>query len=112
MIILFSWLCLPQPQIDVKHPRWLHLRIRPPTLQSLDPSKTAAPGKAKTRTLIDGRWTLAFRDEESCKSAVSMIHEECNQQTKEVERQLKPLLDLKLESLTALPDTSSSPEPS
>ncbi|CAO2841696.1 unnamed protein product [Amaranthus hypochondriacus] len=100
------------PQIDVKHPRWLHLRIRPPTLQSLDPSKTAAPGKAKTRTLIDGRWTLAFRDEESCKSAVSMIHEECNQQSKEVERQLKPLLDLKLDSLTALPDTSSSPEPS
>lgn len=82
-----------KPRVDDKHPRWLHLRIRPPTLQSLDPSKTAVLGKAKARTLVDGRWTLAFRDEESCKSAVSLIHEEFNQQRQEVERRLKPLFD-------------------
>ncbi|KMT03645.1 hypothetical protein BVRB_8g189840 [Beta vulgaris subsp. vulgaris] len=81
------------PRVDDKHPRWLHLRIRPPTLQSLDPSKAAASGKAKARTLVDGRWTLAFRDEESCKSAISLIHKEFNFQRQEVERQLKPLLD-------------------
>lgn len=44
---------------------------------------------------MDGRWTLAFRDEESCKCALSMILEEINLQGDEVERRLKPLLDIK-----------------
>ncbi|XP_021751026.1 protein CLEC16A homolog isoform X1 [Chenopodium quinoa] len=96
------------PRIDDKHPRWLHLRIRPPTLQSLNPSKTAALGKAKARTLVDGRWTLAFRDEESCKSAVSMIHEEFNLLSQEVERQLKPLFDSDYSTLPR--DSSLHPE--
>lgn len=95
------------PRIDDKHPRWLHLRIRPPTLQSVDPSKPAALRNAKARTLVDGRWTLAFRDEESCKHAVSMIHEEFNLLSREVERQLKPLFDP--DNSTAPPD-SSHPE--
>lgn len=89
---MFASLC-PQPRIDDKHPKWLHLRIRPSSIPSLDPTKTS-DGKVKSRTMVDGRWTLAFRDEESCKTALSMIVEETDLQCNEVEKRLKPLLDL------------------
>eukprot|EP00262_Sarcandra_glabra_P012702 TRINITY_DN3326_c2_g3_i1.p1 TRINITY_DN3326_c2_g3~~TRINITY_DN3326_c2_g3_i1.p1 ORF type:complete len:484 (-),score=89.98 TRINITY_DN3326_c2_g3_i1:478-1758(-) len=82
------------PRIDEKHPKWLHLRIRPSTLPFMEPARPDAFGKAKTKALIDGRWTLAFRDEVSCKAAESMILEEMNLQSNEVEKRLKPLLDL------------------
>lgn len=82
------------PRIDDKHSRWLHLRIRPSALPFLDPVKSSAYAKVKTKALVDGRWTLAFRDEESCKSALSMILEEIKLQSNEVERRLKPLFDL------------------
>lgn len=70
------------------------MRIRPSTLPFLDPAKSGAYGKVKTKALVDGRWTMAFRDEESCKSALSMILEEAKLQSNEVERRLKPLFDL------------------
>jgi protein CLEC16A len=70
------------------------LRIRPSALPFLDPVKSSAYGKAKTKALVDGRWTLAFRDEESCKNALSMVLEEAKLQNNEVERRLKPLFDL------------------
>lgn len=60
----------------------------------MDPARSGAYGKVKTKALVDGRWTLAFRDEESCKSALAMILEELKLQTNEVDRRLKPLLDL------------------
>ncbi|KAJ6296411.1 hypothetical protein OIU78_024293 [Salix suchowensis] len=82
------------PTIDETHSRWLHLRIRPSTIPVLDPAKSIAHGKAKTKALVDGRWTLAFRDDESCKSALSMIIEEIDLQSSEVKRRLKPLLNL------------------
>ncbi|KAK4757282.1 hypothetical protein SAY87_007409 [Trapa incisa] len=82
------------PKIDEKHPKWLHIRIRPSTLPSADPSKSSLQGKIKARALVDGRWTLAFRDDESCKLALSMIIEEINMQRNEVERRLKPLLSV------------------
>ncbi|XP_022755506.1 uncharacterized protein LOC111303477 isoform X2 [Durio zibethinus] len=84
------------PRIDDKHSRWLHLRIRPSTLPFLDPPKSGTFGKMRIKTLVDGRWTLAFRDDESCKTALSMIIEEINLQSSEVERRLKPVLDLEL----------------
>ncbi|XVE71913.1 hypothetical protein DITRI_Ditri10aG0189300 [Diplodiscus trichospermus] len=84
------------PRIDDKHPRWLHLRVRPSTLPFLDPPKFGTHGKTRIRTLVDGRWTLAFRDDESCKAALSMILDEINLQSSEVERRLKPVLDLEL----------------
>ncbi|XWS71012.1 hypothetical protein CRYUN_Cryun03dG0100400 [Craigia yunnanensis] len=84
------------PRIDDKHSRWLHLRIRPSTLPFLDPPKSATHGKMKIKSLVDGRWTLAFRDDESCKTALSMIFEEINRQSSEVERRVKPVLDLEL----------------
>ncbi|KAK9210335.1 hypothetical protein WN944_002705 [Citrus x changshan-huyou] len=86
------------PRIDEKHSRWLHLRIRPSALPFMDPSKSGVYNKVKSKALVDGRWTLAFRDEESCKSAFSMILEEMNLQFNEVERRLRPLLDLERDS--------------
>ncbi|KAL5769144.1 hypothetical protein ACOSQ2_015927 [Xanthoceras sorbifolium] len=83
-----------KPKIDEKHSRWLHLRIRPSTLPFTESAKATAYSKVKAKALVDGRWTLAFRDEESCKSAFSMIVEEINLQSGEVERRLRPLLDL------------------
>ncbi|XP_030497042.2 protein TRANSPARENT TESTA 9 isoform X1 [Cannabis sativa] len=87
------------PRIDSKHSRWLHLRIRPSTLPSADLSKSGVSGQTKTKALVDGRWTLAFKDEESCKCALSMILEEMSVQVEEVERRLKPLLDIKTNSV-------------
>ncbi|XP_021815970.1 uncharacterized protein LOC110758419 [Prunus avium] len=82
------------PKVDDKHSRWMHLRIRPSTFPFVEPARYGAYGKAKTKALVDGRWTLAFRDEESCNSALSMVSEEISLQSNEVERRLKPLLDL------------------
>ncbi|XVF47599.1 hypothetical protein PTKIN_Ptkin03bG0123000 [Pterospermum kingtungense] len=84
------------PRIDDKHSRWLHLRIRPSTLPFLAAPKSGKQEKTRIKTLVDGRWTLAFRDDESCKAALSMILEEMNLQSSEVERRVKPVLDLEL----------------
>lgn len=81
------------PRIDDKHSRWLHLRIRPSSLPFVDSAKSVTLRKTKAKALVDGRWTLAFRNEESCKTALSMILEEINLQSSEVERRLRPLLD-------------------
>lgn len=67
----------------------------------------------KTKALVDGRWTLAFRDEESCKSALSMIVEEINFLCDEVHRRLKPLVNLETavdlsSSSVCVPEDSSS----
>ncbi|XP_065848454.1 protein TRANSPARENT TESTA 9 [Euphorbia lathyris] len=83
------------PRIDEKHSRWLHLRIRPSSLPLNDPAKAVAYRKAKS--LVDGRWTLAFRNEESCQCALSMILEEIKLQTDDVERRLKPVLDFQVD---------------
>lgn len=83
-----------QPRIDEKHPKWLHLRIRPSTLPFLDPTKRGVYEKLKSKGLVDGRWTLAFRDDDSCSSACSMVLHEIDLQCREVERRLKSLFDL------------------
>lgn len=80
------------PRIDEKHPKWLHLRIRPYSLPALEPSKYEALGKGKTKLLVDGRWTLAFRDEEACKAAECMVTREMAIQRSQVEERVKPLL--------------------
>ncbi|KAI4335345.1 hypothetical protein L6164_013999 [Bauhinia variegata] len=92
------------PRIDDKHSRWLHLRIRPSSLPFLDPVKFNVYGRMRSKALVDGRWTLAFRDEESCKSALFMTLEEIKLLRDEVHRRLKPLLNLE----TAIDPSSSS----
>ncbi|KAL6851525.1 hypothetical protein ACP4OV_020458 [Aristida adscensionis] len=78
------------PRIDEKHAKWLHLRIRPSTVPFLDPEKYK--GKAK-KYLVDGRWTLAFSDEQSCKAAETMVIEEMKLQQDVIGKQLKPLVE-------------------
>lgn len=72
----------------------MHLRIRPSTLPFLDPSKYNGFGKTKMKVLVDGRWTLAFREEQVCKTAHSMVIEAMNLQQKEVERLVNQLLEI------------------
>lgn len=96
------------PRIDDKHTKWLHLRIRPSTLPNLDPIKFSGMGRGKAKSLIDGRWTLAFRDEESCKSAFSMIMEEMDLVSNEVDRILKPMFKF-IASVDDDQDTSHTP---
>ncbi|XP_027072189.1 protein TRANSPARENT TESTA 9 isoform X1 [Coffea arabica] len=92
------------PRVDDKHSRWLHLRIHPSAFPFTDSAKYASGGKVKTKALVDGRWTLAFRDEGTCKAALLMILDEIHLQSNEVQRRLRPLLDLE----TALDSSSSS----
>ncbi|CAN4084970.1 unnamed protein product [Withania somnifera] len=82
------------PRIDEKHMRWLHLRIRPSSFPYIDSAKPTSHAKVKSKALIDGRWTLAFRDVDSCKAAFSMIVEELKLLCDEVERRIKPMLDI------------------
>ncbi|KAJ8562465.1 hypothetical protein K7X08_011756 [Anisodus acutangulus] len=82
------------PRIDEKHMRWLHLRIRPSSFPYIDAAKHTFNAKVKSKDLVDGRWTLAFRDEDSCKAAFSMIIEELKLLSDEVERRIKPMLDI------------------
>ncbi|XP_047171374.1 protein TRANSPARENT TESTA 9-like isoform X3 [Vigna umbellata] len=82
------------PRIEDNHAMWLHLRIRASSLPFIDPVHFKDFRKKKTRASVDGRWTLAFKDEETCKSAFLMTVEEINFLSNEVHRRLKPLLDL------------------
>ncbi|CAO2041874.1 unnamed protein product [Urochloa humidicola] len=79
------------PRIDEKHEKWLHLRIRPSTLPFLDSEKHK--GKTK-KYLVDGRWTLAFSDEQSCKAAEAIVIEEMKLQQDAVRKHLQPLVEL------------------
>ncbi|GJN27907.1 hypothetical protein PR202_gb15970 [Eleusine coracana subsp. coracana] len=81
------------PRIDEKHVKWLHLRIRPSTVPFLDPEKYK--GKTK-KHLVDGRWTLAFGDEQSCKAAETMVIEEMKLQQNAIGKQLKSLVEFEM----------------
>ncbi|XP_042474111.1 protein TRANSPARENT TESTA 9-like isoform X2 [Zingiber officinale] len=94
VVFAIAPLAASNPFIDEKQPTWLHLRIRPSTFPFIDPSKFDMFYEAKD--FSDGRWTLAFRDEQACKAAESALIEELNMQRNEVEQRLKPLLQLEL----------------
>ncbi|KAK3142856.1 hypothetical protein QOZ80_4BG0352680 [Eleusine coracana subsp. coracana] len=81
------------PRIDENHVKWLHLRIRPSTVPFLDPEKYK--GKTK-KHLVDGRWTLAFGDEQSCKAAETMVIEEMKLQQNAIGKQLKSLVQFEM----------------
>ncbi|BBN04515.1 hypothetical protein Mp_3g05320 [Marchantia polymorpha subsp. ruderalis] len=81
-----------KPRVDDDHPRWLHLRIRSPHWPSADAGKLGTGG-SRVKRLVDGRWTLAFSDEESCKNARVSVTEMIETQSKLVKQVLAPLLD-------------------
>ncbi|XP_027919665.1 protein TRANSPARENT TESTA 9-like isoform X1 [Vigna unguiculata] len=82
------------PRIDDNHATWLHLQIRTSSLPFVNPVHFKDFRKKKTKASVDGRWTLSFKDEETCKSAFLMTVEEINFLSNEVHRRLKPLLNL------------------
>lgn len=74
-----------QPRVDEKHATWLHLRIRSPhqplaEVGKIGPSRTSP----RVKHLVDGRWTLAFADAESCKNACQSIKEAIAEQSHSV----------------------------
>ncbi|XP_057818486.1 protein TRANSPARENT TESTA 9 isoform X5 [Cryptomeria japonica] len=79
------------PRVDEKHPRWLHLRVRPVNLSDSTKNGTSS-GRSRSKGLVDGRWTLAFPDEQVCKAACSIVLEEMAIQSFAVQEELKPLL--------------------
>eukprot|EP00250_Pteridium_aquilinum_P000284 c10318_g1_i1 orf=684-2747(+) len=81
------------PKVDEDHPKWLHLRIRSPHPPTTDIAKVGAGGRPKSRRLVDGRWTLAFPDEKTCKYAQTAVLEEIDIQRLAVQQVLEPLLD-------------------
>ncbi|PKU63902.1 hypothetical protein MA16_Dca009886 [Dendrobium catenatum] len=97
------------PRIDEKHPKWLHLRIRPSNLPFLD-SKNDPLGRSKTKVLVDGRWTLAFRDDQACKLAESMVIKEMHLLQNQVKEILKPLLEDQMMRISSNPSHKSSDE--
>lgn len=56
--------CGAQPFVDKAHPRWLHMRVRSSPQALLE--HASYPGRKR---LVDGRWTLAFQDEEAASKA-------------------------------------------
>ncbi|KAL8139778.1 hypothetical protein V2J09_005799 [Rumex salicifolius] len=93
------------PRVDEKRPKWLHLRIRPSVLPSVNSLRSFADRRKKGKPVVDGNWTLAFRDEATCKSAQNIIVEEMQLLRKEVGRQIKPLFDI--DSSMESPSSSS-----
>jgi len=92
------WMCglRAQPSCDPKHKRWLHLRIRspqqPPRLGDLGVKIPHGLEGQQTKRLADGRWTLAFADEQSCRKAQLAVMEEIHVQGNAVRTMLEPVL--------------------
>lgn len=78
--------------MDEDHPKWLHLRIRSPHAPTTDIAKLGGGGRPRTRRLVDGRWTLAFADDKTCKYAQEAVLEEIEIQRLAVQQVLEPLL--------------------
>eukprot|EP00850_Spirogloea_muscicola_P019717 SM000197S05460 [mRNA] locus=s197:215652:223016:+ [translate_table: standard] len=84
------------PRIDEKHNRWLHLRIRSPQIPSPNTGTlgaSAAVAQSRASWLADGRWTLAFADEQRARQALTAVAEEIAIQSQAVREILSPLLD-------------------
>eukprot|EP00897_Mesotaenium_endlicherianum_P003075 jgi/Mesen1/2796/ME000170S01896 len=85
-----------KPEVDRKHKKWLHLRIRSPQLPPADAGTLGAQStfglKPRAKRLADGRWTLAFQDEEQCRTARLAVLEEICVQSNLVREMLEPLL--------------------
>lgn len=91
-----------QPKVDEDHPKWLHLRIRSPHSPTTDIAKVGGGGvRPRSRRLVDGRWTLAFPDEKTCKYAQEAVLEEIDIQRLAVQQVLEPLLDVPAVSMNS-----------
>lgn len=81
------------PRVDDKHATWLHLRIRSPHQPLADVGKLGLPKTSpKVRHLVDGRWTLAFEDPETCRHARLFIQDQLANQRLAVNVIVSPFL--------------------
>ena len=60
-------------EVDPKHRKWLHVRVRSPYSCLAAVANDAADETAARRRLRRGHWTLAFADPESCARAKEML---------------------------------------
>ncbi|KAL4427887.1 hypothetical protein ABPG75_001976 [Micractinium tetrahymenae] len=66
------------PQVDAKHARWLHVKVRPPLRGLLKVLQGSHPGNAllnMQRHLVSGHWVLAFPDADRAASAAQHCEE-------------------------------------
>jgi len=79
--------------VDEKHATWLHLRIRSPHQPLADVGKLGLSRTSpKVKNLVDGRWTLAFEDEEACKHACLFIQDKLANQRHAISLIVSPFL--------------------
>jgi len=76
-VVAMAPLAGAEPAVDPSHGHWLHVRIRPP-LNALAQKGAPTPGggrRGSKARYIDGRWTLAFSDEQGAARARDLVEE-------------------------------------
>ena len=76
-VVAMAPLAGAEPAVDPSHGHWLHIRIRPP-LSALAQKGAPPPGSGRRGSkarYIDGRWTLAFCDEQGAARARDLVEE-------------------------------------
>jgi len=58
---------------DARHPRWLHVAVRPPAAGLARAVAAGGGGRALAAALVDGHWVLAFDDGESAAAAAAAL---------------------------------------
>lgn len=98
VVIAMAPLAGLNPNVDEKHPTWLHLQIREFD-PKFDESKTRSHHLNTSNHEENGRWTLGFPDADACVAAQLLILEETNRQRSSVESLLAPLLQTRSQNL-------------
>ncbi|KAL7170660.1 hypothetical protein ACSBR2_035524 [Camellia fascicularis] len=98
VVIAMAPLAGLNPNVDEKHPTWLHLQIREFD-PKFDESKTRSHHLNTSNHEENGRWTLGFPDADACVAAQLLILEETNKQRSSVESLLAPLLQTRSQNL-------------
>lgn len=84
------------PAVDGKHPRWLHLHVRPPVRRFVRAIKASEQGNkpliSSWQQLVDGHWVLSFPNEEQAMNAKSLVKEHAARITSLYGNVLSPLL--------------------
>eukprot|EP00898_Chlorokybus_atmophyticus_P006607 jgi/Chlat1/6948/Chrsp52S06614 len=99
-----------QPTVDREHPKWLHLVVRsplPPRDHSIEVGGGQMFGGARRR-LSDGRWTVAFSDEEKSANAFKLVIDYMGLLQSSTKQAFAPMLQ---DSLATSSMSSAPPSP-
>lgn len=86
-----------RPEVDRRHPRWLHVHVRPPlsdlvrTVSGVPP--TSVLGMLRRTSMRDGHWVLAFSDGDKSQAACEL----CDRAVEQERRLVRGILDQLLE---------------